>query len=35
MIKKAEHFIYIENQFFMSAIEGEKTLKNQIAITLI
>ncbi len=35
MIKNAEHFIYIENQFFMSATEGEKVLKNDVAKTLI
>ena len=31
MISHAEHFIYIENQFFMSATKGDKVLKNQVA----
>lgn len=35
MIRGAEHFVYIENQFFMSALEKEKTLKNLVARTLI
>lgn len=34
-IQSAEHFIYIENQFFMSSTADEKILKNQIVQTLV
>ena len=33
-IQNAQHFVYIENQFFMSSTAG-KTIKNQIAHTLV
>ncbi|KAI5658646.1 hypothetical protein M9H77_27439 [Catharanthus roseus] len=30
MIEKAEHFIYIENQFFISGLSGDETIQNRI-----
>ena len=33
-IENAEHFIYIENQFFVSGVEGSSVVKNQIANAL-
>ena len=35
LIRNAKHFIYIENQFFISAVKGEKIVKNLIAKALI
>ncbi|VYS57619.1 unnamed protein product [Arabidopsis thaliana] len=30
LIDKAEHFIYIENQFFISGLSGDDTVKNRV-----
>ncbi|GMH13136.1 hypothetical protein Nepgr_014977 [Nepenthes gracilis] len=30
LIEKAEHFIYIENQFFISGLEGDGTIQNRV-----
>ncbi|XP_009146061.1 phospholipase D zeta 1 isoform X2 [Brassica rapa] len=30
LIDKAEHFIYIENQFFISGLSGDDTIKNRV-----
>ncbi|GAB4855615.1 Phospholipase D zeta 1 [Ancistrocladus abbreviatus] len=30
LIEKAEHFIYIENQFFISGLEGDATIHNHV-----
>ncbi|GAV58550.1 PLDc domain-containing protein/PLDc_2 domain-containing protein, partial [Cephalotus follicularis] len=30
LIEKAEHFIYIENQFFISGLSGDETVQNRI-----
>ncbi|XP_061363302.1 phospholipase D zeta 1-like isoform X2 [Gastrolobium bilobum] len=30
LIEKAEHFIYIENQFFISGLEGDDVIQNRI-----
>ncbi|KAL9235011.1 hypothetical protein vseg_009814 [Gypsophila vaccaria] len=30
LIEKAEHFIYIENQFFISGLEGDDTIHNRV-----
>nr|XP_027114761.1 phospholipase D zeta 1-like isoform X1 [Coffea arabica] len=30
MIEKAEHFIYIENQFFISGLSGDDTIQNRV-----
>ncbi|KAJ7071352.1 hypothetical protein C8F01DRAFT_429874 [Mycena amicta] len=35
LIQEAEHFIYIENQFFISATYGKDVVKNQIAAALV
>lgn len=34
LIEKAEHFIYIENQFFISGLAGDDTIKNRVLETL-
>lgn len=34
-IQSAEHFIYIENQFFMSSTADEKIVKNQIVQSIV
>ncbi|CAM0881074.1 unnamed protein product [Alopecurus aequalis] len=30
LIEKAEHFVYIENQFFISGLSGDDTIKNRV-----
>jgi phospholipase D1/2 len=30
LIEKAEHFVYIENQFFISGLSGDETIKNRV-----
>ncbi|KAM7469917.1 hypothetical protein LguiA_008100 [Lonicera macranthoides] len=30
LIEKAEHFIYIENQFFISGLSGDETIQNRV-----
>nr|CAB3461725.1 unnamed protein product [Digitaria exilis] len=30
LIEKAEHFVYIENQFFISGLPGDDTIKNRV-----
>ncbi|KAJ7610187.1 hypothetical protein FB45DRAFT_337033 [Roridomyces roridus] len=35
LIREAEHFIYIENQFFISATHDKDPVKNQIAASLV
>ncbi|XP_072974720.1 phospholipase D zeta 1 isoform X1 [Typha angustifolia] len=30
LIEKSEHFIYIENQFFISGLSGDDTIKNRV-----
>ncbi|KAK9664707.1 hypothetical protein RND81_14G062600 [Saponaria officinalis] len=30
LIEKAEHFIYIENQFFISGLSGDETIRNRV-----
>lgn len=30
LIEKAEHFIYIENQFFISGLDGDDTIQNRV-----
>ncbi|KAM5561105.1 phospholipase D zeta 1-like [Rosa sericea] len=30
LIEKAEHFVYIENQFFISGLSGDETIQNRI-----
>ncbi|GAB2277379.1 Phospholipase D zeta 1 [Dionaea muscipula] len=30
LIEKAEHFIYIENQFFISGLKGDTTIQNRV-----
>ncbi|KAJ7819232.1 hypothetical protein B0H13DRAFT_391781 [Mycena leptocephala] len=35
LISEAEHFIYIENQFFISATYDKDEVKNQIAAALV
>lgn len=34
-ISQAKHFIYIENQFFVSAGNGDKIVKNKIANAIL
>ncbi|KAG9129798.1 hypothetical protein Leryth_016007 [Lithospermum erythrorhizon] len=34
LIEKAEHFIYIENQFFISSTAGDETIQNRVADAL-
>ncbi|GAB4843659.1 Phospholipase D zeta 1 [Ancistrocladus abbreviatus] len=30
LIEKAEHFVYIENQFFISGLSGDETIRNRV-----
>ncbi|KAL8157962.1 phospholipase D zeta 1-like isoform X2 [Apium graveolens] len=30
LIEKAEHFVYIENQFFISGLKGDETIQNRV-----
>ncbi|XVF66177.1 hypothetical protein PTKIN_Ptkin10aG0014400 [Pterospermum kingtungense] len=30
LIEKAEHFVYIENQFFISGLSGDETVRNRV-----
>ncbi|XP_043811423.1 phospholipase D zeta 1 isoform X2 [Manihot esculenta] len=34
LIEKAEHFIYIENQFFISGLSGDETIRNRVLESL-
>ncbi|XP_072958670.1 phospholipase D zeta 1-like isoform X2 [Typha angustifolia] len=34
LIEKSEHFIYIENQFFISGLSGDDTIKNRVLDSL-
>ncbi|KAF2313845.1 hypothetical protein GH714_018258 [Hevea brasiliensis] len=34
LIEKAEHFIYIENQFFISGLSGDETIQNRVLESL-
>lgn len=34
VIEKAEHFVYIENQFFISGLSGDDTIRNRVLETL-
>ncbi|KAF6141252.1 hypothetical protein GIB67_024336 [Kingdonia uniflora] len=34
LIEKAEHFIYIENQFFISGLSGDETIRNRVSEAL-
>ncbi|GAA0153462.1 phospholipase [Lithospermum erythrorhizon] len=34
LIEKAEHFIYIENQFFISGLSGDEIIKNRVLESL-
>lgn len=34
LIEKAEHFIYIENQFFISGLEGDDIIQNRVSQAL-